>query len=328
MEATTGIEPPDTPALAWGGVMGIEEATLRDQAASALEAAIELGDFEPGKRGWRVAQAKVLERFLSLPREELDGKTPLGQIRAERVESWRSSFHEQHSEMAERVWPLIAGRDEPFDPGQASGVAAPLRWLLESAREQDGLKLTKGGNLGRALVREAAERYPSWWEADIFGPPHREADVGPLEELDGLARRTNLLRKRREKLLLAPAGRACLADPATLADAAARALLGEDFDAALAEVALASLLLRGEADTATLVADAHPILVEAGWTQGGGVGISGAVLMFEVPRLLRRAAGLGAIERPLLGDAVLTPAGRLLAARALWLHATAPRGWA
>ena len=327
LEEATGIEPPDTPALSWGGVMGIEEATLREQAASALEAAIELGDIEPGKRGWRSAQAQVLERFLSLPREELDGRTPLEQIHRERIESWRDSYRERHSEMANRVWPLIAAGAEPIRSAQATEVAAPLRWLLETARERDGLKLTKGGALSRALVREAVDRYPSWWESEIFGPPHREADVHPLEELHDLARLGKLLRKSRERLVLAPAGRACLDDSATLIDAAARGLLGEGFDAAVAEVVLATLLLRDEVDSATLAADAHPIVVEAGWSHGGGGAIAAATMMYEIPRTLWRGVALGAIDHPLLGASTLTPGGRLLAARTLWLHATAPRGW-
>ncbi len=33
----SGIEPPDTDLLAWGGVMGLEEARVREQVATALE---------------------------------------------------------------------------------------------------------------------------------------------------------------------------------------------------------------------------------------------------------------------------------------------------
>lgn len=50
----------------------------------------------------------------------------------------------------------------------------PALWLLEQGN--DGIGLTQTGALNRALVREVAERWPSWWEADLFGPPHREDD--------------------------------------------------------------------------------------------------------------------------------------------------------
>ena len=45
----SGIEPPDTDLLAWGSVMGFEEARVREQVATALEEAIESGDLSPGE---------------------------------------------------------------------------------------------------------------------------------------------------------------------------------------------------------------------------------------------------------------------------------------
>lgn len=173
--------------------------------------------------------------------------------------------------MANRVWPLISGGSEPLDPDGMPEVAEPLRWLLERAGDGEGLRLTQGGALNRALVREAAERYPSWWEADIFGPPHREADLGALEELHELCRRAKLLRLRRGKLLLTPAGRSCLADSTALADAAARGLIGEGFHSAVAEPVLATLLLHGDAESVSLAAAAHPIVVEHGWSHGAAL---------------------------------------------------------
>ena len=43
----SGIEPPDIDLLAWGSVMGFEEARVREQVATALEEAIESGDLTP-----------------------------------------------------------------------------------------------------------------------------------------------------------------------------------------------------------------------------------------------------------------------------------------
>ena len=39
----SGIEPPDTPLLAWGSVMGLEEARVREDVAYELEVALEAG---------------------------------------------------------------------------------------------------------------------------------------------------------------------------------------------------------------------------------------------------------------------------------------------
>jgi len=57
-----GIEPPDTDQLAWGSVMGFEEARVREQVATALEEAIESGSLAPGASGVREA----LTGFISM----------------------------------------------------------------------------------------------------------------------------------------------------------------------------------------------------------------------------------------------------------------------
>jgi hypothetical protein len=49
----SGLEPPDTDLLAWGQVMGFEEACAREQVATALEQAIEDGLLSPRTPGDR-----------------------------------------------------------------------------------------------------------------------------------------------------------------------------------------------------------------------------------------------------------------------------------
>jgi hypothetical protein len=71
-------------------------------------------------------------------------------------------------------------------------------WLL--ARGVEGLGLTKTGALQRAIVRDAAERWPQWWNHELFGPPHREAELPVLEETHAALRRLRLLRRQRETL--------------------------------------------------------------------------------------------------------------------------------
>ena len=56
---------------------------------------------------------------------------------------------------------------------EAEAAVEPLLWLL--GRLVDGVRLTQTGALPRALVREAVERYPDWWDAELLGSPHREA---------------------------------------------------------------------------------------------------------------------------------------------------------
>ena len=97
----------------------------------------------------------------------------------------------------------------------AAAATAPARWLLEMA-SADGVPLTQTNALARAIVREIAERWPDWWNAELFGPPHREMDMPLLEALrEGLKRR-RLVRRRGRKLLITPRGRKLAADPIAL----------------------------------------------------------------------------------------------------------------
>jgi hypothetical protein len=58
----SGIEPPDTDLLAWGRVMGFDEARVRDQVATALEQAIEDGRLTPSARGFSPGAGSGRER--------------------------------------------------------------------------------------------------------------------------------------------------------------------------------------------------------------------------------------------------------------------------
>lgn len=55
-------------------------------------------------------------------------------------------------------------------------ATGPVCWLPETAAAPSGTALTQTHALTRALVRAAAERWPGWWDAELFGPPHREAE--------------------------------------------------------------------------------------------------------------------------------------------------------
>jgi hypothetical protein len=178
----SGIEPPDTDLLAWGGVMGLEEARVREQVATALEEAIEVGDLTPGARGFRRRQAEVVEAALHQPWDGDDGRSCLKAVHNERLERWLQRGpgrdRDARGAIVDRVAAVVSDEPPPIDPDAARSALEPTLWLLEQA--EDGIALTQTGALNRALVREVAERWPSWWAADLFGPPHREDDVTPL----------------------------------------------------------------------------------------------------------------------------------------------------
>src|SRR5215208_2580145 len=114
--------------------------------------------------------------------------------------------------------------------GERAGTdetTALVPWLL--ARGVDGLGLTKTHALQRAIVREVAERWPQWWNHELAGPPHREAELPVLEETHAALRRLRLLRRQRETLVTTARGRKLLADSDALLHVLHEELAGEGF---------------------------------------------------------------------------------------------------
>jgi hypothetical protein len=107
--------------------------------------------------------------------------------------------------------------DRPSDVAahDVEAATAPARWLLE-AGSNGGVALTATYALARAVVREAADRWPGWWNAELFGPPHREADLAVLEALHDGLRRLKLVRRRARKLHTTARGRELAGDAAAL----------------------------------------------------------------------------------------------------------------
>lgn len=196
-----------------------------------------------------------------------------------------------------------------------------MLWLLDRGRD-DGLQLTQTGALARAIVREAADRFPHWWNAELFGPPHQEAELVLLETLDTLAREAGLLRKRKRRLLLAARAKAALEDPATLIDALAPNLYtGSPFEREIAELASAALLVERELARETLTAIVHDATRED-WRSGDGPltehGVSRALAPFRHSMI---ALGLLS-DRPDRERLSLSDVGAELLARSLRQSAT------
>ena len=70
---------------------------------------------------------------------------------------------------------------------------SPVRLVLGLAA--DGVNLTPGGRLPRALVRQVQEHYPSWYP--LGRPASIEEDLPPLAALHDLLREVGLLRLRK-----------------------------------------------------------------------------------------------------------------------------------
>jgi hypothetical protein len=81
--ASSGVDPPDTPLLAWGAVFGDAEHSARLQVSQALEQAVDAGELVPGERGWKQQAARITEVSLPMPRLELRGESMFQSVRRE-----------------------------------------------------------------------------------------------------------------------------------------------------------------------------------------------------------------------------------------------------
>ncbi|MGW2369909.1 hypothetical protein ACWCZ5_30585 [Streptomyces sp. NPDC001667] len=247
------MTPPDTGLLAWGTVMGIEEAVARANASRLLEQALDDGVLVPGARGYATARTHRIEHWLTTQHLAHDNRAPLDAVHAERRRTWTGAPPAARRRLRGQLAPLLVSA-----PGVPAGTAEPLRWLLESAR--DGVTLTQAGYLPRALVTEAAERY-DWYLPGRL--PRTEHDVTRLATLHKLARHTRLLARRHRTLSLTARGRQHLTDPALLQATAATAWYSDhDFTTTIAEAATEALL-HGERTLDDLTDSAHTLAAEA-----------------------------------------------------------------
>ena len=329
----SGLEPPDTELLAWGQVMGSEEACAREDIATAIEEAVEDGLLSPGSPGFRRRQAAVADAALREPSSRQGGRSRLDVIHSERLEHWLNRGQTRGSAerraIVEPVAALVSTEPPEIDPSDAALAVAPALWLLE--RGQDGIALTQTGALSRAVVREAAERWPAWWNAELHGLPNRETDLALLHELHWLLRDQRLLRRRSRRLETTARGRKLLTDPPSLFDTLATELLaGDSFRAACAELAVPLLLTGVIADYSKQLAERiQPAIAAEGWQHDGespGVrDVSWAIADF-----LRPAQAVGLIKREhdwlsFREPLVLSNDGRTALIAALRARALAPR---
>jgi len=264
-QAKSGVEPPDTTLLAWGSIMGVDEARALDTVERALGDAVATGELVPGAPRWQVKAASITEAVLSRPLDLPPGQTLAGLVTTERIGTWiNTARHPVHQEWRSAVANrLLHPIESPSNPGDA---VAPMRWLLERAAEPGGTELTQSNYLARATVVDAVEHF-GWW--DWEKPPRSEADVHQLSTFRDAANRLRLLRRRGRRLHLTTRGAELLASPERLwGHLAPETEDGEDFTRAVTEL-VGLRLLHGRIEQRKLVAEITPILVAQGWSIGG-----------------------------------------------------------
>lgn len=224
--------------------------------------------------------------------------------------------------LLDRASPILEAPPRTPTDGEAGAAFEPLLWLLARGRD-DGLPLTQTGALGRVIVREAAVEFPHWWDAELFGPPHQEAELVLLEALHALAREARLLRKYKGRLLLTAQAKTVQHDPEVLLEAVTPHLYpGDPFEREVAELASAVLLVERELDREALTATVHDAVSEDWRSEGGPLteyGVAGALAPFRHTMI-----GLGPLsDRPDRERLSLSDAGAELLARSLRQSAVA-----
>jgi hypothetical protein len=200
-------------------------------------------------------------------------------------------------------------------------ASAPARWLLDATA--GGAALTQTHALSRAMVREAAERWPHWWNAELFGPPHREADLALLSALHDGLRRLRLVRRRGRTLLATVRGRELAADPQALLQLLATDLGGGDpFTEMVATTITDGLAAGGATPERELIRRAVQRAAWEGWRDPAGRPPPESHVLSAFGDVARRGEAYGLIEprpdpvrRGVLHQLLaLTDAGRLILA--------------
>ena len=178
----------------------------------------------------------------------------------------------------------------------AADATACARWLLDAARE--GAELTQTFALSRALVRDAAERWPGWWNAELFGPPHREAELPTVESLHDGLRRLKLVRRRGRKLFTTPLGRELASRPAVLLNLMAADLgRAQEFTEAVAGRVVATLAEQGPCERDDLFRHVAVNVHAEGWRRRDGGSLDERELSDVVMDVLFRGEAYGVLER-------------------------------
>ena len=260
----SGLVAPDTDALAWGSIMGGEEATALDAIERALEDRLVRSGVDPEGRSWKRAAQETTEATLDASLEFPPGQSLFTMIVTERVESWIDGVREPRV----AAWRgAVANRLlSPIDPPDgAEAMVAPMTWVLEQAA--DGLRLTQSHYLPPAVVREGVERF-DWWPFDR--PPRSEADVPQLLDLREVATDLRLVRRTGRDLKLTKSGVAALTNPAVLWRRLVDTIGGSsEFEGIVAEL-LALSLLHGDAVDDELERELASVLAALGWRRTDG----------------------------------------------------------
>jgi len=223
--------------------------------------------------------------------------------------------HPQHVELQAWVGVLAefdqAATDELVRQ-TAGAVPDSVRLVLELAA--GGVKLTPGGRLPRAFVRQVQQERPEWaWSEK---PASREEDLIPLLALHDLLRDVGLLRLSKGTVTPIKAA----ADERQVVRRLRSWFESDQFTDLLTGLALARLVNAGRSSYDELSREVLPLL-GAGWTLGGQPLSAGGVQR-ELSRLDAVLRGLDLVEEKKYPTCAPGPSARTLLPRATSLART------
>ncbi len=207
----SGLVPPDTDALAFGEVMGGDEARIHADVTRLLERSIGEGTLDPSARGFRARVGRLVESHLTAPSTSYGGRSPVAVVHEERMGMWVHQLARGRQRPWTSVVPLVVD-PVPLPEGVELSVA-PAVAVLEAVGE--GVTLTSAGYLPAKLAVALDDRF-GWSDQMLGARPRSESDLPRLMFLDEHLRDTRLLTRRAKRLTVSAEGRRCLADPARL----------------------------------------------------------------------------------------------------------------
>lgn len=183
---------------------------------------------------------------------------------AELLEALADPGHGEHEAM--RTW--VGDRLRPFDQEATSqrvrdavgAVPGSVRILLGLLA--DGVTLTPGGRLPRAVVRSVQQQRPSWYP--LGRPASIEEDLLPLAVLHDLLRHVRLVRLTGGVLRPTKAA----ADELETVRRLRSWFDPQGFSTMVTERAVALVAARGPLPVAEIAGDVHPLLGH-GWSRAG-----------------------------------------------------------
>lgn len=272
----SGIQPPDTELLSWAYRCGPSEAAAYVSVANALEVAVQVGDYVPGRSRWRQRRVDITNRVLATGRPELAGRAPYEGIVAERVLAWtRGSGSPTRERLLSGLEGRLARTVSMPEPAAAERVLRRVSRFLGVIG--DGVPLTASGYLKPDVVARCVDEVGL--AGEISGRSRREGDLAPVLYLRLVAQRLGLVRRYAGRMVRTPTGRAAAADATRLWREVVASLVPQPgrvaSGAAQASVVVWDLLLATLLDDATWrfddLADAcHVVLNESGWRLADG----------------------------------------------------------